>query len=134
MMLLLVVMLLCLFFFQYFYLPVLSSHDNNTDKTIVLLFQLIRYTFVIGYAPNKGKTEPPSWYARNRDEHIYQKISVIYALSLLPVAFLSDAPTAKAIPGLPARALVLRRDWDRLHRACWFFACRRAGGRRTISR
>ena len=134
-------MLLCLFFLCFSSCPscpltLKMSPTYQHLKTSVLLLQLIRYTFfVIGYVPDRDKREqtyPPMPEIQTKTKT--RKISVVCTLSLLPVAFLSDAPTTKAIPGLPARALVLRRDGDILHRACWFFACRRAGGRRTIGR
>jgi len=58
----------------------------------------------------------------------------ICALSLLPVAFLSDAPTTKPMHGSPARALVNRCDKLRLELARWFTTWFQAGGRRTASR
>ena len=58
----------------------------------------------------------------------------ICALSLLPVAFLSDAPTTKLMHGSPARALVTRCDKLRLELARWFTTWFQAGGRRTASR
>ena len=58
----------------------------------------------------------------------------ICALSLLPVAFLSDARTTKPMHGSPARALVNRCDKLRLELARWFTTWCQAGGRRTASR
>ena len=58
----------------------------------------------------------------------------ICALSLLPVAFLSDAPTTKPMHGSLARALVNRCDKLRLELARWFTTWFHAGGRRTASR
>ena len=97
----------------------------NIRKKNTLLLQQIRYTFCQTLCTKRDKTAAAGLVSSC-------SLLAICALSLLPVAFLSDAPTTKPMHGSPARALVNRCDKLRLELARWFMF--QAGGRRTASR
>ena len=99
----------------------------NIRKITTLLLQQIRYTFCQTLCTKRDKTAAAGLVSSC-------SLLAICALSLLPVAFLSDAPTTKPMHGSPARALVNRCDKLRLELARWFTTWFQAGGRRTASR
>ena len=101
----------------------------NIREITTLLLQLIRYTFRQTLCTKRDKTAAAAAGLVSSCP-----LLAICALSLLPVAFLSDAPTTKPMHGSPARALVNLSDKLRLELARWFTTWFQAGGRRTASR
>ena len=100
----------------------------NIRKITTLLLQQIRYPFFCQTLCTKRDKTAAAGYVSSCP------LLAICALSLLPVAFLFDAPTTKPMRGSPASALVNRCDKLRLELARWFTTWFQAIGRRTASR
>ena len=98
--------------------PLIASHVENLSdmyslvytvnirKITTLLLQKIRYTFCQTLCTKRDKTAAAAAGLVSSCP-----LLAICALSLLPVAFLSDAPTTKPMHGSLARALVNRCDY-----------------------